>query len=100
MTDLADSTSLGRLEGRVLATGGPLNSETGEPALNGPPAGAYTVTIVNERTAAKYLVMSDAAGRFSVDLPAGTYVLDCASEEQIAVDAGVVTKAECSAPVP
>lgn len=99
-SSLAGSTTVGRLEGRLLMNGGPLNPETGEQALNGSPAAAYTVTIVNERTAAKYLVMSDAAGHFSVNLPAGTYVLDCASEEQIDVEAGVVTKAECPVPVP
>lgn len=99
-SSLADSTTMGRFEGRVLMNGGPLNSETGEQALNDSPAAAYTVTIENERTPAKYMVMSDAAGYFSVNLPSGTYVLDCASEEQIDVKAGVVTTAECSLPVP
>lgn len=97
---LANSTSMGKLEGRVLMNGGPLNPDTGEQALNASPAAAYAVTIVSERTPAQYLVPSDAAGRFSVNLPAGTYVLECVPEKRIDVEVGVVTTAECSVPVP
>lgn len=99
-TDLADSKSLGRLEGRVLMNGGPLNPGTGEQALNGSPAAAHTVTIVSERTAVKYMVMSDAAGHFSVNLPSGTYLLDCASEPRVEVEPGAVASQDCAIPVP
>ena len=96
----ANSTSMGRLEGRVLLNGGPLNPDTGNQALDGSPATAHTVTISSEQTGARYVAMSDVTGRFSVRLPAGVYVLDCESEPRVEVEPGAVISQDCAIPVP
>lgn len=96
----ADSASTGTLEGRVLMSGGPLNPDTGKQAISGSPAASHSITVVNTQTGAEYMATSDTAGRFSVDLPAGSYLLKCEDSRQVRVRAGGVAHSDCLLPVP
>ena len=96
----SDSASTGTLEGQVLMYGGPLNPDTGQQALSGSPAASYRVTVVNQQTGAEYMATSDTAGRFSIDLPAGSYLLKCEDNTQVRVVASAIVRADCHLPVP
>jgi hypothetical protein len=79
--------------------GGPIDATTGNQALNGTPGPHWTVHI---RSGSQEVATatSDSAGRFTVQLPAGSYELDCLDSVPVPVLAGRTTTHDCAVAVP
>lgn len=95
----ATSSRSGTLTGVVKMYGGPMDAATGKQALNGSPGPNWTVHI---RSGSQVVATatSDSTGRFTVQLPAGTYQLDCLDSVPIPVLAGRRTTHDCAVAVP
>ena len=95
----AEVSLSGTVTGEVKMYGGPMDAATGRQALNGSPGLHWTVHI---RSGSQVVATatSDSAGRFTVQLPAGTYELDCLDPMPVAVLAGRTTTHDCAVAVP
>ena len=89
----------GTLTGVVKMYGGPMDAATGNQALNGSPGPHWTVH-VRSGSEVVATAASDSAGRFTVQLPAGTYELDCLDSVPVPVLAGRTTTHDCAVAVP
>ena len=95
----ATSSRWGTLTGEVKRYGGPMDAATGKQALNGSPGPNWTVHV---RSGSREVATatSDPAGRFTVQLPAGTYELDCLDPMPVLITAGRTTRHDCAVAVP
>jgi hypothetical protein len=95
----ATSSRSGTLTGEVKMYGGPMDAATGKQALNGSPGPHWTVHV---RSGSREVATatSDSAGRFTVQLPAGTYELDCLDPMPVLITAGRTTRHDCAVAVP
>jgi hypothetical protein len=95
----ATSSRSGIVTGEVKMYGGPMDPATGKQALDGSPAASWTVHIRSEAQEVA-TATSDPAGRFTVQLPAGTYELDCLDPTPVVITASHTTTHDCAVAVP
>ena len=95
----ATSSRSGTLRGEVKMYGGPMDATTGKQALNGSLGPNWTVHI---RSGFQEVATatSDWAVRFTAQLPAGTYELDCLDPMPVLITAGHTTTHDCAVAVP
>lgn len=89
----------GTLTGEVKMYGGPMDATTGKQALNGSPGPHWTVH-VRSGSQEVATATSDSSGRFTVQLPAGSYELDCLDPMPVPILAGRTTTHDCAVAVP
>lgn len=95
----AVNSQSGTLTGVVKMYGGPMDATTGKQALNGSPGPHWTVH-VRSGSEVVATATSDSSGRFTVQLPAGNYELDCLDPMPVPVLAGRTTAHDCAVAVP
>jgi hypothetical protein len=95
----ATGSRSGTLTGVVRMYGGPMNPATGKQALNGSPGTSWTVH-VRSGSQEVATTTSDSTGRFTVQLPAGTYQLDCIDPTPVVINAGRTATHDCAVAVP
>lgn len=88
------------MAGLVHMYGGPVNPTTGTGYGTGQPMPSFVVTLLRDGTAVA-TAMSDPSGRYTfLHVSPGTYQLDCAGAELVAVKPGATTSIDCSVNVP
>lgn len=96
---VSTAVAVGVLEGDVLLYGGPYRAKTASGGTGGDPGVLMPVQVENS-DGSSVVATSDRKGHFRVELPAGTYTLQCRDKPIVTISVGSTTTADCIKDVP